>query len=122
MAVIEDTAMDACFNEIAGNIKKIRKEHYLTQKQMSEKLKIDPQYYARLERGDDPQRRFTLEKIMMVCALFKVTPNEIVSKLPTGDDDEYRNMMVQKDIKNSIKNLSPEKLEGLMEYMNSLKS
>ena len=96
-----------------GSGTNIRKEHYLTQKQMSEKVKMDPQYYARLERGDDSQRRFTLEKIMMVCALFKVTPNEIVSKLPTGDDDEYRNMMVQKDLKNGIKNLSPENSRGL---------
>ena len=120
MSAIEESALDACFYEIAGNIKRIRKEHSLTQKQMSEKLKIDAQYYARLERGDDPQRRFTLEKIMMVCAMFNVTPNDIVSKLPTNDEKEYNALTVQKEIRKGMKRLSPEKLKGLQEYMNKL--
>ena len=53
MEILEN-AIDASFTEIAQNIKKIRKEHDLTQKQMSRLLKIDTQYYSRLERGDDP--------------------------------------------------------------------
>ncbi|MBR4342250.1 MAG: hypothetical protein IKP88_06060 [Lachnospiraceae bacterium] len=36
---------------------------------MSSKLNIDPQYYVRLERGDAPKRKFTLEKVFLVCSL-----------------------------------------------------
>ena len=115
---ILDNALDASFTEIAQNIKKIRKEHDLTQKQMSRLLKIDTQYYSRLERGDDPKRRFTLEKIILACALFNVTPNEIISKIPSGDANEYNTLEIQKDIKRGIKKLSPEKLKGLKDYIN----
>ena len=118
MAEIGEGAIDACFNDIAMNIKKIRKDHDLTQKQMSKLLKIDTQYYARLERGDDPKRRFTLEKIILACALFNVTPNEIISKIPTGDENVYNTLEIQKDIKRGLKKLSPDKLKGLKDYIN----
>lgn len=118
MAEISEGAIDACFNDIAMNIKKIRKDHDLTQKQMSKLLKIDTQYYSRLERGDDPKRRFTLEKIILACALFNVTPNEIISKIPTGDENVYNTLEIQKDIKRGLKKLSPDKLKGLKDYIN----
>lgn len=118
MTEIGEGAIDACFNDIAMNIKKIRKDHDLTQKQMSKLLKIDTQYYSRLERGDDPKRRFTLEKIILACALFNVTPNEIISKIPTGDENVYNTLEIQKDIKRGLKKLSPDKLKGLKDYIN----
>ena len=118
MAEIGEGAIDACFNDIAMNIKKIRKDHDLTQKQMSKLLKIDTQYYSRLVRGDDPKRRFTLEKIILACALFNVTPNEIISKIPTGDENVYNTLEIQKDIKRGLKKLSPDKLKGLKDYIN----
>ena len=118
MAEIGEGAIDACFNDIAMNIKKIRKDHDLTQKQMSKLLKIDTQYYSRLGRGDDPKRRFTLEKIILACALFNVTPNEIISKIPTGDENVYNTLEIQKDIKRGLKKLSPDKLKGLKDYIN----
>lgn len=118
MAEIGEGAIDACFNDIAMNIKKIRKDHDLTQKQMAKLLKIDTQYYSRLERGDDPKRRFTLEKIILACALFNVTPNEIISKIPTGDENVYNTLEIQKDIKRGLKKLSPDKLKGLKDYIN----
>ena len=118
MAEIGEGAIDACFNDIAMNIKKIRKDHDLTQKQMSKLLKIDTQYYSRLERGDDPKRRFTLEKIILACALFNVTPNEIISKIPTGDENVYNTLEIKKDIKRGLKKLSPDKLKGLKDYIN----
>lgn len=118
MAEIGEGAIDACFNDIAMNIKKIRKDHDLTQKQMSKLLNIDTQYYSRLERGDDPKRRFTLEKIILACALFNVTPNEIISKIPTGDENVYNTLEIQKDIKRGLKKLSPDKLKGLKDYIN----
>ena len=118
MAEIGEGAIDACFNDIAMNIRKLRKDHDLTQKQMSKLLNIDTQYYSRLERGDDPKRRFTLEKIILACALFNVTPNEIISKIPTGDENVYNTLEIQKDIKRGLKKLSPDKLKGLKDYIN----
>lgn len=53
---ISEESMDASFTEIAKNIKNIRKEHGLTQKQMAERLQMDAHYYSILERGDDPKR------------------------------------------------------------------
>ncbi len=85
---------------------------------MSKLLNIDTQYYSRLERGDDPKRRFTLEKIILACALFNVTPNEIISKIPTGDENVYNTLEIQKDIKRGLKKLSPDKLKGLKDYIN----
>ena len=70
----EDIFKDS-FQAVAFNMKKLRDKYALTQKEMSSKLNIDPQYYARLERGDDPKRKFTLEKVFLACALFKVQPN-----------------------------------------------
>ena len=72
MSTISEDAINASFTEIALNIKKIRKDHDLTQKQMAERLQMDTHYYSILERGDDPKRKFTLEKVIMVCALFDV--------------------------------------------------
>lgn len=44
---------------IAENIKKYRLLNNMTQKELSEKLFLDTQYYAQLERGE---RNFTIEK------------------------------------------------------------
>ncbi len=78
-----DEDMALCYREIASNIKSLRINNNLTQRQMSKILEIDPQYYARLERGDDPARRFTLDKVLMACGIFEVEPNKLLSKLPS---------------------------------------
>ncbi|MBQ3602190.1 MAG: helix-turn-helix transcriptional regulator, partial [Lachnospiraceae bacterium] len=54
-------------NSIANNIKKYRLLNNMTQKELSEKLYLDTQYYAQLERGE---RNFSIEKIAMICSLF----------------------------------------------------
>ena len=119
---ISEESMDASFTEIAKNIKNLRKEHGLTQKQMAERLQMDTHYYSILERGDDPKRKFTLEKVIMVCALFDVTPNDIISKIPKGDADDYNMLELQKNIRTGLKKLSPEKLKGLKDYINFMVS
>lgn len=81
MKYTEETFTE-CFQAIAQNIKKIRVENALTQKQMSEMLDINSQYYARLERGGEPNRNFTLDKIFLTCSLFKISPNDLMTKLP----------------------------------------
>ena len=81
MKYTEETFTE-CFQAIAQNIKKIRLKNALTQKQMSEILDINSQYYARLERGVEPNRNFTLDKIFLTCSLFKISPNALMTRLP----------------------------------------
>ena len=119
MAYSEDM-YDECFQAVAFNIKKLRNKYALTQKQMSEKLNIDPQYYARLERADDPKRKFTLEKVFLTCALFNVEPNDLITKLPDLKETEFDVSSLKKDISKKMKGMSAEQLNGLREYMKNM--
>ena len=122
MMSISADAIDISFREIASNMKQLRKKYALTQRELSEKLGLDPQYYARLERGDDPQRRFTLEKIIMACALFNVTPNDIITNIPSIDDPRIDVAGIQIDIQKGMKGMSPEQLEDMREYIKKMKT
>ena len=109
-----------CFKAVAYNIKKLRVKYLLTQKEMSSKLNIDPQYYARLERGDDPKRKFTLEKVFLVCSLFKVEPNDLITKLPEIKEAGINVANLKKDISKKMKGMNAEQLNGLREYMKNM--
>lgn len=122
MMSISADAIDISFRAIASNMKQLRKKYALTQRELSEKLGLDPQYYARLERGDDPQRRFTLEKIIMACALFNVTPNDIITNIPSVDDPRIDVAGIQIDIQKGMKGMSPEQLEDMREYIKKVKT
>lgn len=108
---------EICYSTIASNIKKLRKSHYLTQVKMAKLLNIEPQYYARLERGDDPDRKFTLEKIIMICSIFRVTPNDIITKIPSIEPVIERNYRYS--IETMFKNLSQEQLEKIYKEISS---
>ena len=108
---------EVCYSTIANNIKKLRKFHDLTQVEMAKLLDIEPQYYARLERGDDPDRKFTLEKVIMVCSIFRVTPNDIITKLPNVIPVTERNYRYS--IEAMLKNLSREQLEKIYKEISS---
>ena len=60
---------------IAQNIKKYRLLNNMTQKDLAEKLFLDTQYYAQLERGE---RNFSIEKIAMICSLFHIGIEDII--------------------------------------------
>jgi len=62
-------------NTIAKNIKKYRLLNNMTQKELAEKLFLDTQYYAQLERGE---RNFSIEKIAMICSLFHIGIEDII--------------------------------------------
>ena len=96
MKYTEETFAE-CFQAIAQNIKKVRLKNALTQKQMSEMLDINSQYYARLERGGEPNRNFTLDKIFLICSLFNISPNDLMTKLP--DVEETNLESIKKDKK-----------------------
>ena len=97
MKYTEETFTE-CFQAIAQNIKKIRMKNALTQKQMSEMLDINSQYYARLERGVEPNRNFTLDKIFLTCSLFKISPNDLMTKLPDVEKTDLNS--IKKDKRN----------------------
>lgn len=74
--------MTECYAAIAKNIKQIRLDHNMTQKEFAKELNLNTNYYAMLERGDNPKRRFTLEHIMIICKIHNVDPHTIITVLP----------------------------------------
>lgn len=62
-------------NSIHQNIKKYRLLNNLTQEELAEKLDLDTQYYAQLERGE---RNFTIEKIIRLCSIFHTGIENII--------------------------------------------
>ena len=64
---------------IPKNIKKYRLANKLTQEQLAEKLNLDTQYYAQLERGE---RNFTIDKIVSACLVFNIGIEDIVEITP----------------------------------------
>ncbi|MCC8163977.1 MAG: helix-turn-helix domain-containing protein [Lachnospiraceae bacterium] len=65
----------ATINSVSQNIKKYRILNKMTQEQLAERMNLDTQYYAQLERGE---RNFTLEKIILACSIFHVGIEDIV--------------------------------------------
>ncbi len=118
----QEESLALCYKEIAENIKKLRKYHSLTQRELSDMLDINPQYYARLERADDPQRHFTLDKILLVCRVFDVTPNQVMSRLPGTANELNIRKGIQNDIQKTMKGLSMEQLRSIKEYVNGVKA
>jgi len=60
---------------IAKNIEKYRLLNQLTQEELASMLNMDTQYYAQIERGE---RKFTLEKVILVCQVLHVNIQDIV--------------------------------------------
>ncbi len=71
----------ATINSVSQNIKKYRILNKMTQEQLAERMNLDTQYYAQLERGE---RNFTLEKIILACSIFHVGIEDIVT-LPQAE-------------------------------------
>lgn len=73
-------------NSIANNIKKYRLLNHMTQDELAQKLYLDTQYYAQLERGE---RNFTIEKIILSCSIFHIGVEDIIeipSDITASDD------------------------------------
>ncbi len=70
--------------EIADNIKKYRKIHEYTQAEVSEKLELDVQYYAKLEQG---RRSFNIDKIVDFCEALHIRIENIIP-VDIGPDTE----------------------------------
>lgn len=61
--------------EMGQRLKKYRLQRNLTQKQVSEMLDIDEQYYGQAERG---VKRLSLEKLVVFCSRFQLTMDDII--------------------------------------------
>ncbi len=103
------------YRDIADNIKKYRKLHSLTQAELAEKMNMDSQYYAQLERFDNPIRHFTLDKILTACAIFNCTPNDIIGNLPIEQTALHKQMHDQ--IIEKLDLLSEKQLYVLLQYI-----
>lgn len=62
-------------DSIHQNIRKYRLLNKMTQEEIAEKLDLDTQYYAQLERGE---RNFTIEKIIRLCSIFHTGIENII--------------------------------------------
>ena len=62
-------------DSIHQNIRKYRLLNNMTQEKLAEKLDLDTQYYAQLERGE---RNFTIEKIIRLCSIFNTGIENII--------------------------------------------
>lgn len=106
------------YKRIAANIKAQRMLHHYTQATMAEKMGMDTQYYAVLERGDTPGRNFTLDKVLTACKVLKCTPNDII-----GTDfivmNHNREILIEK-IDNEIKKMTEKQLNVILSYVKTI--
>ena len=107
---------------IAKNVKELRLDNNLTQRAMADLLRLNVQYYAAIERANDPIRHFTLEKILEICAIFDKSPNDIITVLPDVNEkyDLARDKM-SKDIYKDLPDLSFNELKKIRRYINMFK-
>ena len=62
-------------NQISENLSRIRKEQRYTQRELAELAGLNPNYYAKVERGDGMPSLKTIHKL---AKALKVTATEIV--------------------------------------------
>jgi transcriptional regulator with XRE-family HTH domain len=62
-------------NQISENLSRIRKEQRYTQREVAELAGLNPNYYAKVERGDGMPSLKTIHKL---AKALKVTATEIV--------------------------------------------
>lgn len=109
-----DNTLMANYKKIACNIKALRKIHHMTQAQMAERLEMDTQYYAVLERADTPNRTFTLDKVLIACYVFNCTPNDIIG---TDFESNTKNIQLLKARLNAyVDKMSEHQLKVLVKY------
>ena len=101
---------------IAANIKKYRLLNNMTQKELSEALFLDTQYYAQLERGE---RNFSIEKIAMVCSLFHIGIEDIIElDIPSTANNDTT--ILNNEIKASLDNLNYSQLLIIQKFIKEI--
>ena len=69
------TLQNRALKGMGQRLKKYRLQRNLTQKQVSEMLDIDEQYYGQAERG---VKRLSLEKLVVFCFHFQLTLDDVI--------------------------------------------
>ncbi|WP_195985510.1 helix-turn-helix transcriptional regulator [Clostridium sp. D33t1_170424_F3] len=75
---------EGALRAIGQRLKKYRLQAGMTQKQLSEILDIDEQYYGQAERG---VKKLSLEKLMLFCTYFQIPLDDII-KIDAKDEDD----------------------------------
>ena len=101
---------------IAQNIKKYRLLNNMTQKELTEKLFLDTQYYAQLERGE---RNFSIEKIAMICSLFHIGIEDIIELREDTLSEADSKLLIQ-EIDSSLKTLSYSELQIIKRFIQEI--
>lgn len=101
-------------NSIAQNIKKYRLLNKMTQEELADKLNLDTQYYAQLERGE---RNFTIEKIVSVCNLFHIGVENIIT---VPSDTNYETEEILKKLQKKIESLNYIQLLSLDRFIEDI--
>ncbi len=101
---------------IAQNIKKYRLLNHMTQKELSEKLFLDTQYYAQLERGE---RNFSIEKITMICSIFHIGIDDII-ELDIDSSSSEDTAALRNELCSSLKTLTYSQLLIVKKFLEEI--
>ena len=102
-------------NTIAKNIKKYRLLNNMTQDELAQKLYLDTQYYAQLERGE---RNFTIEKIILACSTFHIGIEDIIEIESSSDADSIKSTI--NDITSQLEGLSYSQLQLIKKFISDI--
>ena len=64
---------------VAGNIKKLRIKHGLTQMEIADKLHMSQNAYSELESG---KRNITLRRLEQIAVIYQVSIAHLLEKIP----------------------------------------
>lgn len=114
------TLQNRALKEMGQRLKKYRLQRNLTQKQVSEILDIDEQYYGQAERG---VKRLSLEKLVVFCSRFQLTMDDIIQIRTETESLSLKEAYI-KEITQLLENCSSDQLaliQSLVKNMDFLK-
>lgn len=114
------TLQNHALKEMGQRLKKYRLQRNLTQKQVSEMLDIDEQYYGQAERG---VKRLSLEKLVVFCSQFQLTLDDVIQIRTETKSPSSKEASI-KEITQLLENCSSDQLElihSLVKNMDFLK-
>lgn len=99
-------------NNLANNLKKLRKDNNLSQEQLADKLGVSRQAISKWESGSAYPE---MEKIIQICQLFDININDLLN----NDIKEVKN---EKEVKNNINKYLDDFLSFISKTINMFSS
>ena len=99
-------------NNLANNLKKLRKDNNLSQEQLADKLGVSRQAISKWESGSAYPE---MEKIIQICQLFDININDLLN----NDIKEVKN---EKEVKNNINKYLDDFLNFISKTINMFSS